>query len=186
MVSSSSGRITIDDVDIASVSLKRLRSGLTIIPQDPVLFSGSIRLNLNPTNDADDADLWTVLKRVHLSDAIPSLEFEIAEKGSNLSLVCIARALLRRSKVVVLDEATANIDPESDRLIQQTMRECFENVTRLIIAHGLDTIMDSDHILVLDAGTVKEYGTPSQLLANKDGAFAQLAQHANIDVDKLR
>ncbi|KAH9118795.1 hypothetical protein AeMF1_008227 [Aphanomyces euteiches] len=190
MVPSSSGRITIDGVDIASVSLKSLRSGLTIIPQDPVLFSGSIRLNLDPTNDADDADLWTVLKRVHLSDAIPSLEFEIAEKGSNLSvgqrqLVCIARALLRRSKVVVLDEATANIDPESDRLIQQTMRECFENVTRLIIAHRLDTILDSDRILVLDAGTVKEYGTPSELLANKDGAFAQLAQHANIDVDKL-
>ncbi|KAH9148047.1 hypothetical protein AeRB84_008456 [Aphanomyces euteiches] len=191
MVPSSSGRITIDGVDIASVSLKSLRSGLTIIPQDPVLFSGSVRLNLDPTNDADDADLWTVLKRVHLSDAIPSLEFEIAEKGSNLSvgqrqLVCIARALLRRSKVVVLDEATANIDPESDCLIQQTMRECFENVTRLIIAHRLDTILDSDRILVLDAGAVKEYGTPSELFANKDSAFAQLAQHANIDVDKLR
>ncbi|KAH9080865.1 hypothetical protein Ae201684P_007951 [Aphanomyces euteiches] len=187
MVPSSSGRITIDGV----LSLKSLRSGLTIIPQDPVLFSGSVRLNLDPTNDADDADLWTVLKRVHLSDAIPSLEFEIAEKGSNLSvgqrqLVCIARALLRRSKVVVLDEATANIDPESDCLIQQTMRECFENVTRLIIAHRLDTILDSDRILVLDAGAVKEYGTPSELFANKDSAFAQLAQHANIDVDKLR
>ncbi|KAF0683060.1 Aste57867_24840 [Aphanomyces stellatus] len=189
MVPAATGRITIDGVDIASVSVTTLRSGLTIIPQDPVLFSGSIRLNLDPTNEASDADLWTAVKQAHLGDAIPSLEFEIAEKGSNLSvgqrqLVCIARALLRRSKVVVLDEATANIDPESDRLIQQTMRECFHDVTRLIIAHRLDTILDSDRILVLDAGVVKEYDAPSVLLANKEGAFAQLAQHAHIDLAK--
>ncbi|KAF0711688.1 hypothetical protein As57867_005125, partial [Aphanomyces stellatus] len=100
--------------------------------------------------------------------------------------VCIARALLRRSKVVVLDEATANIDPESDQLIQQTMRECFHDVTRLIIAHRLDTILDSDRILVLDAGVVKEYDAPSVLLANKAGAFAQLAQHAHVDLAKIK
>ncbi|RHY49978.1 hypothetical protein DYB30_010925 [Aphanomyces astaci] len=180
------------DVDIASVSVTSLRQGLTIIPQDPVLFSGSIRLNLDPTNCATDAELWTALKQVHLSGTvIPTLEFAICERGSNLSvgqrqLVCIARALLRRSKVVVLDEATANIDPESDRLIQATMRECFENVTRLIIAHRLDTILDSDRILVLDAGVAVEYDAPSTLLANKHSAFAQLAQHAHVDLDKFK
>ncbi|RHY59030.1 hypothetical protein DYB34_010748 [Aphanomyces astaci] len=192
MVPASCGRITIDGVDIASVSVTSLRQGLTIIPQDPVLFSGSIRLNLDPTNCATDAELWTALKQVHLSGAvIPTLEFAICERGSNLSvgqrqLVCIARALLRRSKVVVLDEATANIDPESDRLIQATMRECFENVTRLIIAHRLDTILDSDRILVLDAGVAVEYDAPSTLLANKHSAFAQLAQHAHVDLDKFK
>ncbi|RHY84314.1 hypothetical protein DYB26_002032 [Aphanomyces astaci] len=191
MVPASSGRIAIDGVDIASVSVTSLRRGLTIIPQDPVLFSGSIRLNLDPTKCATDAELWTAVKQVHLSGVIPSLEFAICERGSNLSvgqrqLVCIARALLRRSKVVVLDEATANIDPESDRLIQATMRDCFENVTRLIIAHRLDTILDSDRILVLDGGVAVEYDAPSTLLANKCGAFAQLAQHAYVDLDKLK
>ncbi|KAH9184931.1 hypothetical protein AeNC1_013095 [Aphanomyces euteiches] len=186
IVPAASGRIAIDNVDIASVHVTALRSALTIIPQDPVLFSGSLRFNLDPADTLSDADLWTVLQQVHLKDVIPSLEFEISEMGSNLSvgqrqLVCIARALLRRSKVVVLDEATANIDLESDRLIQQTMREGFQNVTRLIVAHRLDTILDSDRILVLDGGRVKEYGAPQDLLADKESAFSRLAQHAHFN-----
>ncbi|KAF0684225.1 Aste57867_23788 [Aphanomyces stellatus] len=185
MVEGANGCIEIDGVNIASVALSTLRSRLTIIPQDPVLFSGSLRFNVDPSGRASDDDLWCVLKKVHLADAVDGLEFQVAEKGSNLSvgqrqLLCIARALLRHSRVVVLDEATANIDLESDRLIQQTIKECFKDVTMLTIAHRLDTIIDSDRILVLDHGNVVEYDAPSALLANDNSAFALLAKQAQL------
>ncbi|RHY61547.1 hypothetical protein DYB30_010590, partial [Aphanomyces astaci] len=181
------GRIYIDGVDIATVDLHTLRSRLTIIPQDPVLFSGSLRFNLDPANEVSDDELWAVLKKVHLADSLDNggLEFHVAEKGSNLSvgqrqLLCIARALLRQSRVVVLDEATANIDLDTDRLIQETIHECFDGVTMLVIAHRLDTILDSDRILVLDQGRVVEYDAPLALLATDGGPFAQLASHARL------
>ncbi|KDO23428.1 hypothetical protein SPRG_11521 [Saprolegnia parasitica CBS 223.65] len=185
MVPSATGSIVIDDVNIANVSVTTLRSRLTIIPQDPVLFSGSLRFNLDPSGKASDDELWTVLKQVHLGDGIASLDDEVAERGSNFSvgqrqLLCIARALLRKSKVVVLDEATANIDLESDKRIQATIKECFVGITMLIIAHRLDTIIDSDRILVLDAGRVVEYDTPTALLAIPDGSFAKLAEQAHL------
>ncbi|OQR87494.1 ATP-binding Cassette (ABC) Superfamily [Achlya hypogyna] len=184
MVEAAAGRILIDGVDLAAVDLRKLRSRLTIIPQDPVLFSGSLRFNIDPAGEASDDALWSVLKQVHLADAV-GLDFVVAEKGGNLSvgqrqLLCIARALLRRSKVVVLDEATANIDLESDRLIQQTIAECFGDVTLLVIAHRLDTILDSDRILVMDRGSVQEYGAPHELLADDSSAFAQLAKQAHL------
>ncbi|ETV64096.1 hypothetical protein H257_18968 [Aphanomyces astaci] len=181
------GHIYIDGVDIATVDLHTLRSRLTIIPQDPVLFSGSLRFNLDPANEVSDDELWAVLKKVHLADSLDNggLEFHVAEKGSNLSvgqrqLLCIARALLRQSRVVVLDEATANIDLDTDRLIQETINECFDGVTMLVIAHRLDTILDSDRILVLDQGRVVEYDAPHALLATDGGPFAQLASHARL------
>ncbi|CAK4128709.1 unnamed protein product [Aphanomyces euteiches] len=152
-----------------------------------LLFSGSLRFNLDPSNTCTDDELWTALKQVHLADFVGSLEFEVSEKGGNVSvgqrqLLCIARALLRKSKVVVLDEATANIDLETDRLIQQMIKEGFHGVTRLIIAHRLEKILDSDRILVLDAGQVKEFDAPATLLANSESAFAQLARRANVQV----
>ncbi|OQR86838.1 canalicular multispecific organic anion transporter [Achlya hypogyna] len=185
MVPSATGAITVDGVDIARVSVTTLRSRLTIIPQDPVLFSGSLRFNLDPAGTAGDDELWAVLKQVHLADGITSLDDEVAERGSNFSvgqrqLLCIARALLRKSKVVVLDEATANIDLESDRRIQATIKECFVGITMLIIAHRLDTIIDSDRILVLDAGRLVEYDAPKKLLQIPDGAFAKLAEQARL------
>ncbi|KDO19675.1 hypothetical protein SPRG_14755 [Saprolegnia parasitica CBS 223.65] len=186
MVEAASGRILIDGVDLASIDLHTMRSRLTIIPQDPVLFSGSLRFNLDPSNGSSDDELWSVLKQVHLGDAISTLEFEVAEKGGNLSvgqrqLLCIARALLRKSRVVLLDEATASIDLASDRLIQETIKECFgHDVTLLVIAHRLDTILDSDQILVMADGRVAEYGPPSELLANEASAFAQLAKQAQL------
>ncbi|KAH9127139.1 hypothetical protein LEN26_009290, partial [Aphanomyces euteiches] len=174
--------LMIDGVGISQVNLQTLRSRLTIIPQDPILFSGSLRFNIDPSQQASDADLWAVLKKVHLADRLEGgLDFQVAEKGSNLSvgqrqLLCIARALLRQSRVVVLDEATANIDLESDRLIQQTIKDCFRDVTMLIIAHRLDTIIDSDRILVMDHGSAIEYDSPEVLLAKDGGAFAELAK----------
>ncbi|CAK4840439.1 unnamed protein product, partial [Aphanomyces euteiches] len=186
-VEAAAGCIRIDGVDIGTIDLKSLRSRLTIIPQDPVLFSGSLRFNLDPSDMATDDDVWRVLKEVHLKEVIQSqggLDFQVAEKGGNLSvgqrqLVCIARALLRHSRVVVLDEATANIDLESDRLIQATIKSSFAGVTLLVIAHRLDTILDSDRILVMDKGRVCEFDTPTNLLAMKDGAFASLLSHSH-------
>ncbi|KAH9105370.1 hypothetical protein AeMF1_018781 [Aphanomyces euteiches] len=188
MVEAASGCIKIDGVDISRVNIHALRSRLTIIPQDPVLFSGSLRFNIDPSKQVVDADLWAVLKKVHLADCLEGgLDFQVAEKGSNLSvgqrqLLCIARALLRQSRVVVLDEATANIDLESDRLIQQTIKECFRDVTMLIIAHRLDTIIDSDRILVMDRGSVIEYDSPQVLLAKKGSVFAELAKQAGVSM----
>ncbi|KAF4035948.1 ABC transporter [Phytophthora infestans] len=180
-----SGRVLIDGVDISTVTVHQLRSKLTIIPQDPMLFSGSLRLNLDPFADKSDAELWEVLRKVHLADTVSSwgkgLDYEVAEKGDNLSvgqrqLLCIARALIRDSKVIVMDEATANVDQESDKLIQQTMKESFGggDSTVLCIAHRIETIMDSDKILVLDAGHVVEYDTPTVLLQKKAGIFKSL------------
>ncbi|RHY18017.1 hypothetical protein DYB25_006716 [Aphanomyces astaci] len=187
MVPSATGTITLDGVDIASISVRTLRSRLTIIPQDPVLFSGSLRFNLDPSHTCSDEELWTALKCVHLDTFVGSLEFAVSEKGSNVSvgqrqLLCIARALLRKSKVVVLDEATANIDLETDRLIQHMIQDGFHGVTRLIIAHRLETILDSDRILVLDAGHVVEFDAPPTLLANPDSAFAHLASKAHVQL----
>ncbi|KAG6617557.1 multidrug resistance protein ABC superfamily [Phytophthora cinnamomi] len=180
-----SGRVLIDGVDIATITVHQLRTKLTIIPQDPMLFSGSLRMNLDPFAEKSDAELYEVLRKVHLSETVSGwgkgLDYEVAEKGENLSvgqrqLLCIARALIRDSKVIVMDEATANVDQESDKLIQQTMKESFGGGDRtvLCIAHRINTIMDSDKILILDAGEVVEYDTPSALLQVKGGVFKSL------------
>ncbi|KAG4044660.1 ABC transporter C family member 8, partial [Phytophthora cactorum] len=185
------GRVLIDGVDISTITVHQLRTKLTIIPQDPMLFSGSLRMNLDPFAEKSDAELWEVLRKVHLADTVSSwgkgLDYEVAEKGENLSvgqrqLLCIARALIRDSKVIVMDEATANVDQESDKLIQQTMKESFGdgNNTVLCIAHRIETIMDSDKILVLDAGEVAEFDSPSALLQIKGGIFKSLVGSGKI------
>ncbi|GMF41051.1 unnamed protein product [Phytophthora fragariaefolia] len=144
-------------------------------------------MNLDPFAEKSDAELYAVLRKVHLSETVSAwgqgLDYEVAEKGENLSvgqrqLLCIARALIRDSKVIVMDEATANVDQESDKLIQQTMKESFGggDCTVLCIAHRIETIMDSDKILVLDGGEVVEYDTPSALLQLKDGIFQSLVE----------
>ncbi|RLN59762.1 hypothetical protein BBJ29_006823 [Phytophthora kernoviae] len=187
VVELSSGCVCIDGVDIASITVHQLRTKLIIIPQDPMLFSGSLRMNLDPFAEQSDAQLWDVLRKVHLADTVLAwgrgLDYEVAEKGENLSvgqrqLLCIARALIHDSKVIVMDEATANVDQESDKLIQQTVKESFGGGDRtvLCIAHRIETIMDSDKILVLDAGEVAEYDTPSALLEMKGGMFHSLVE----------
>nr|XP_023023861.1 multidrug resistance-associated protein 4-like [Leptinotarsa decemlineata] len=179
------GSILIDDVDTKNVPLKILRSKISIIPQEPVLFSGSLRKNLDPFDDYNDEILWNALDQVELktivSELPEGLNSEMAEGGSNFSvgqrqLVCLARAIVRNNKILVLDEATANIDPQTDSLIQSTIRQKFDNCTVLTIAHRLHTIMDSDRVLVMDAGEVKEFGHPHLLLQNDNGVFQGLVK----------
>uniref|UniRef100_H3GAE6 Uncharacterized protein n=1 Tax=Phytophthora ramorum TaxID=164328 RepID=H3GAE6_PHYRM len=180
-----SGSIFIDGIDIQKVRLADLRRSLAIIPQDPVLFSGTLRENLDPFGAYSDADLWTVLQQVHLAGAVTKwgagLEFVVSEAGDNLSvgqrqLLCIGRALLKNSKVVVLDEATASVDSATDDLIQATIKETFVHQSVLIIAHRINTILHCDKIAVMDAGRVSEFDAPSKLLARPNSAFAALVQ----------
>ncbi|KAL8152436.1 hypothetical protein V2J09_010196 [Rumex salicifolius] len=179
------GRILIDDYDIAKFGLTDLRKVLGIIPQAPVLFSGTVRFNLDPFNEHNDADLWEALERAHLKDAIRrnpfGLDAEVSEAGENFSvgqrqLLSLSRALLRRSKILVLDEATAAVDVRTDALIQKTIREEFKSCTMLIIAHRLNTIIDCDRIILLDSGRVLEYDTPERLLLNEESAFSKMVQ----------
>eukprot|EP00742_Colponemidia_sp_Colp-10_P011707 GILJ01013047.1.p1 GENE.GILJ01013047.1~~GILJ01013047.1.p1 ORF type:complete len:1349 (-),score=259.23 GILJ01013047.1:185-4231(-) len=173
MVEVHSGSISIDDVVIQNIGLNDLRRKLAIIPQDPVLFSGTLRFNLDPFGEYADSAVWDCLElaslKAHCSKSDKGLDMVVEEGGSNFSvgqrqLLCLARALLRRSRVLVLDEATASVDVESDALIQRTVRTAFKESTVLTIAHRLNTIMDSDVIVVLDHGKVVECGTPSDLL----------------------
>ncbi|KAK3432700.1 hypothetical protein EUGRSUZ_D00224 [Eucalyptus grandis] len=179
------GRILIDGCDTSKIGLEDLRKVLGIIPQSPVLFSGTVRFNLDPFNEHNDADLWEALERAYLKDVIRrnsyGLDAEVSEGGENFSigqkqLLCLARALLRRSKILVLDEATAAVDVGTDALIQKTIREEFDYCTMLIIAHRLNTIIDTDRILVLDAGQVAEHDTPENLLSNEASAFSKMVQ----------
>lgn len=177
----------IDDINIAEIGLHSLRSRLTIIPQDPVLFSGSLRMNVDPFNSYSDDEIWIALEQSHLKAFLNGLSegLNYAITGENLSvgqrqLVCLARALLRKTEVLILDEATAAIDIETDELIQKTIRTEFSDCTILTIAHRLHTIMDSDRVLVLHKGKIAEYDTPKALLENKDSMFYAMAKDAGI------
>ncbi|NP_001412107.1 multidrug resistance-associated protein 1 isoform 2 [Mus musculus] len=185
---SAEGEIIIDGVNIAKIGLHNLRFKITIIPQDPVLFSGSLRMNLDPFSQYSDEEVWMALELAHLKgfvSALPDkLNHECAEGGENLSvgqrqLVCLARALLRKTKILVLDEATAAVDLETDNLIQSTIRTQFEDCTVLTIAHRLNTIMDYTRVIVLDKGEVRECGAPSELLQQR-GIFYSMAKDAGL------
>ncbi|KAJ8938370.1 hypothetical protein NQ318_022868 [Aromia moschata] len=175
------GTILIDDVDISSIGLHDLRSNISIIPQEPVLFSATIRYNLDPFGRTNDEALWSALDKVELKSAIESLDQQVSEGGSNFSagqrqLICLARAIVRDNKVLVMDEATANVDLVTDALIQKTIRKNFKDCTVLTIAHRLNTIMDADKVLVMDAGQVVEFAHPHELLQNTEGFFAKMVK----------
>ncbi|NWS22729.1 MRP7 protein, partial [Pachyramphus minor] len=185
MVELKSGRILLDGVDSQLVGLEELRSRLAIIPQDPFLFSGSIRENLDPQGKRTDAELHEVLEQCHLQDAVTQmggLDSELGERGKSLSvgqrqLVCLARALLTQAKVLCIDEATASVDQKTDQLLQQTIRQRFADKTVLTIAHRLNTILDSDRVLVMQAGRVAELDSPTRL-SEKDGSLFQHLLHS--------
>uniref|UniRef100_A0A8P4FVA5 ABC-type glutathione-S-conjugate transporter n=1 Tax=Dicentrarchus labrax TaxID=13489 RepID=A0A8P4FVA5_DICLA len=182
------GQISIDGINIAQIGLHDLRSRITIIPQDPVLFSGSLRMNLDPFDTCSDEDLWKALELAHLSSfvlALPQkLNHQCCEGGENLSLgqrqlLCLARALLRKTRILVLDEATAAVDLKTDQLIQSTIRAQFDDCTVLTIAHRLNTIMDYTRIIVMDHGTIAEMDSPSQLI-RLQGKFYQMCLEAGL------
>jgi ATP-binding cassette subfamily C (CFTR/MRP) protein 10 len=184
------GSIRVDNVNVAHIGLSELRSKLSIIPQDPFLFEGSLRENLDPSGQRTEAELWAVLHDVRLESKFRSSEYAtagldtiIAEKGKNLStgerqLVCLARAMLTSRPILCIDEATAAVDYETDRFIQETIRSQFTGVTVLTIAHRINTIVDCDRILVMDGGRVAEFDTPSRLLANKASLFYSLVNES--------
>merc|ERR1712194_823859 len=178
------GKISIDGIDISEIGTHALRSNLSIIPQDPVLFSNTVRYNLDPFETVDDNVVWSALRNVELADFVADLPNglleQVAEGGENFSqgqrqLLCIARSLLRKPKILVMDEATASIDNTTDAAIQSMIRENFASATVLTIAHRLNTIMDSDRVLVLDDGNVAEFDTPAALM-NQGGIFASMVE----------
>uniref|UniRef100_A0A673CLX7 ATP-binding cassette, sub-family C (CFTR/MRP), member 3 n=1 Tax=Sphaeramia orbicularis TaxID=375764 RepID=A0A673CLX7_9TELE len=188
LLEAAGGEITIDDVKISEIGLHDLRSKLTIIPQEPVLFSGTLRMNLDPFDKYSDEDVWKAVEHSHLhkfvSNQPAQLQLECSEGGENLSvgqrqLVCLARALLRKTRILVLDEATAAIDLETDDLIQSTIRTQFEDCTVFTIAHRLNTIMDYTRVLVLDKGQIAEFDTPTNLISQK-GIFYGMAKDAGL------
>ncbi|EQC34930.1 hypothetical protein SDRG_07728 [Saprolegnia diclina VS20] len=188
-----SGSISIDGVDIASVGLRTLRSHLAIIPQNPVLFKGTLRNYLDPFDEYDDAALWNVLRKVQMVDRVSQHDEKLLgpvdENGENFSvgerqMLCMARALLRQAKVVVLDEATAAIDHATDKVLQRVIRTEFATSTVLTIAHRLDTVLDCDRILVFDQGALAQSGTPQALVAAGDGIFFELV-HEGGYMDKM-
>ncbi|KAI9266436.1 P-loop containing nucleoside triphosphate hydrolase protein [Phascolomyces articulosus] len=182
-----SGSITIDGIDISQLGLHDLRSQLNIIPQDPVLFSGTLRSNLDPFHEFTDADLYAALKRAHLIhdgnyDQI-TLDNPVAENGSNWSqgqrqLIALARALVKKSSLIVLDEATSSVDFDTDHKIQQTIRTEFADSSLLCIAHRIRTVADYDRILVLDQGRVVEFDTPYNLMTREDSLFHQMCERS--------
>lgn len=175
------GIIEIDNINTALITLESLRSKVSIIPQDPVLFSESVRYNLDPFGLYSDDQMWCALDDVELKGSIESLDYRVTEGGANFSvgqrqLICLARAILRNNKVLVLDEATANVDPQTDALIQKTIRDTFQKYTVITVAHRLHTVMDSDRILVMEAGSAKEFDAPHILLETENGIFKSMVE----------
>ncbi|BES95625.1 Multidrug resistance-associated protein [Nesidiocoris tenuis] len=190
------GLIEIDGIDTSTIGLHDLRSKISIIPQEPFLFSGSIRKNLDPFDEYKDDILWHALEEVELKEVVKEmprgLESTISEGGANLSvgqrqLVCLARAVVRNNKILIMDEATANVDPKTDDLIQKTIRRKFSQCTVLTIAHRLNTVMDCDKILVMSAGSMVEFDHPHTLLQNSEGHLtAMVSQTGKATEETLR
>uniref|UniRef100_A0A672ZDD3 ATP-binding cassette, sub-family C (CFTR/MRP), member 10 n=1 Tax=Sphaeramia orbicularis TaxID=375764 RepID=A0A672ZDD3_9TELE len=186
MVELNQGQILLDGLDISTVGLAQLRSRLAIIPQDPFLFSGTIRENLDPCGRHQDQELLEVLDQCHLSSVVNrmgGLDAEVGERGKTFSmgqrqLLCLARALLTQAKILCIDEATASVDQKTDQLLQQTIRETFQDKTVLTIAHRINTIMDCDRVLVMHAGKVVEFDTPASLCQTDNSIFHRLLNEA--------
>ncbi|KAF9556671.1 metal resistance protein YCF1 [Agrocybe pediades] len=187
------GTILVDSVDISHIGLHDLRSALSIVPQSPDLFEGTLRENIDPVGSYSDADIWVALKQAHLQEYVETLaaklDAPVRESGSSLSsgqkqLLCFARAMLRKSKILVLDEATSAVDLDTDKAIQEIIRgSVFADVTILTIAHRLNTIIESDRIIVMDSGMVAEFDSPSVLLNNPSSLFYSLVKEAGLMQD---
>jgi ABC-type multidrug transport system fused ATPase/permease subunit len=181
LVEPSSGSIEIDGIDLSTLALSELRGALSVVPQEPILFSGQLRESLDPFKACSDQEIWDALERVGLKKLVVSLpdqlNTDVREGGANFSagqrqLISLARALLRKSKVIILDEATASIDSEADYQIQNVLRNELRGATVLIVAHRLPTVMDADLILGLKNGRLIDFGSPSDLLKDNDSLLS--------------
>jgi ATP-binding cassette, subfamily C (CFTR/MRP), member 1 len=202
------GNISIDGRNVADVDLPELRSAIDIVAQMPVLFKGRLRDYLDPLGEFPDSELWAALEKTNMKNAVCSfvnssrnssvattatpgrgLDFELQEGSGNLSvgerqMMVLTRAVLRKSKILVLDEATAYVDYHTDRQVREVLKSEFTHSTVISIAHRIDSILHADKVLVLSAGKVVEYDSPARLLARTDGQFRSLAQEAGIDVEQ--
>ncbi|XP_051138124.1 ABC transporter C family member 10 [Andrographis paniculata] len=185
LVEPAGGQILVDGVDITKIGLHDLRSRFGIIPQDPTLFTGSVRYNLDPLGQHSDEDIWEVLGKCQLKDAVQEkeegLDSPVLEDGSNWSmgqrqLFCLGRALLRRSKILILDEATASIDNATDMILQKTIRTEFAECTVITVAHRIPTVMDSTMVLAISDGKVVEFDEPGKLMKRDESLFGQLVK----------
>ncbi|XP_050216933.1 ABC transporter C family member 3-like [Mercurialis annua] len=177
------GQIVIDDINISSIGLHDLRSRLGIIPQDPTMFEGTIRSNLDPLEEYTDEQIWEALDKCQLAHEVKKkekrLDSMVTENGENWSmgqrqLVCLGRVLLKKCKILILDEATASVDTATDNLIQQTIKQHFSDRTVVTIAHRITSVLDSDVVLLLSNGLIEEFDSPARLLQNKSSSFGQL------------
>eukprot|EP00941_MAST-03F_sp_MAST-3F-sp1_P003569 g3569.t1 len=195
LVEATEGEIIVDGRNISQLGLNTLRSRLAIIPQDPILFVGTVRTNLDPFHKRTDVEVWEALRRCHMAKQIEGrdgqLSSPVAEGGKNFSvgerqLLCLGRALLRGCKILALDEATASVDYDTDTLIQATIRREFADCTCIFIAHRLTTIIDCDRILVMDDGVVAEFASPKELVEKKDSIFSSLLNECDATAEKLK
>ncbi|XP_045786142.1 ABC transporter C family member 3-like isoform X1 [Trifolium pratense] len=183
IVEPTAGKVIIDSINISTIGLHDLRSRLSIIPQDPTMFEGTVRSNIDPLEEYNDEQIWEALDKCQLGDEVRKkegkLDSSVSENGENWSmgqrqLVCLGRVLLKKSKILVLDEATASVDTATDNLIQQTLRLHFTDSTVITIAHRITSVLDSDMVLLLSQGIIEEYDSPTTLLEDKSSSFAKL------------
>ncbi|XP_074030609.1 ATP-binding cassette subfamily C member 4 [Leptinotarsa decemlineata] len=177
------GEIFIDGVDTKALPLKFLRQHISIIPQDPIMFSGTIRSNVDPLHEYTDEEIWKTLHKVKLDVIVPSLETHVEDTNFSTGqrqLICLARAIIRKNKIVVLDEATANMDPETESIADKTVKENFASCTVFVIAHRLESILDCNKVMVLDRGQIAEYDDPKVLKEKPNGLFAGMLKNAGI------
>ncbi|KAJ7972956.1 ABC transporter C family member 4 [Quillaja saponaria] len=188
LVEPSGGRIIIDGIDISIFGLHDLRSRFGIIPQEPVLFEGTVRSNIDPIGEYTDEEIWKSLERCQLKEVVASkpgkLDSLVADNGENWSvgqrqLLCLGRVMLKRSRLLFMDEATASVDSHTDAVIQKIIREDFATCTIISIAHRIPTVMDCDRVLVMDAGRAKEFDKPSRLLQRRSLFAALVQEYAN-------
>jgi len=182
----SKGKIHVDSIDCSRVKLRKLRRSMAIIPQEPVMFSGTLRSNLDPFNEHKDEELMDVLNKCLLGSMLAANEdglyAKVEQLGANYSLgtqqlICLARAMLNPSRILLLDEATAALDSDTNAAVQHVIREHFSDRTIFTIAHRLDTIIDSDRILTMNHGVVAEFDAPHVLLSNPDSVFRELCMN---------
>lgn len=178
------GKIFLGEVCLSELNLYEARGALTAIPQDPIFFTGTLRSNLDPFQEYDDGEIWRALQRAHINSLLENtpdkLNSHVTERGANFSvgerqLLCLARAMLQKKKVIVFDEATANVDYGTERLLHNTIKEQLKDCTVLTIAHRMTNIMHYDKVLVLDKGRLVEFDKPGVLITHKDSIFARLA-----------